>query len=68
MYMPASDACPTGIRVDPFWSGNILFMKLAHEKFSVSMVILSQSFSPTDIRRAIVSVWWENVHKYWLTT
>ena len=42
-------------------SGNILLWRLIMKYFLLS-------FSPfTDSRRAVVSFWQKNVHKYWLT-
>ena len=66
--MPAlvaqSDVCPTGDQevtgVILNGSGNILSWRLI-------MLYFLQSFFPSaDSRKAVVSIWQKNVHKYWL--
>ena len=37
------------------------FVEIGHEIF------YSQSLPSADSRSAVVSFWWKNVHKYWLT-
>ena len=44
----------------PAGSGKILLWRLIMKYFLLS-------FSSTDSRRAVVSFWPEDVHKYWLT-
>ena len=62
--MAQSDARPTGDQEVQgsisAMSGNIFFVEIDHEIFS--MVILPYA----DSRRAFVSFWQKNVHKYWL--
>ena len=63
--MAQSDVHPTGdqevMGSIPTSSGNILLLRLIMKYFL-------RSFSSfTDSRRAVVSFWRKNVHKYWLT-
>ena len=47
---------------NPLESGNILSLRLIMKNFHDHSLPFAES------RRVVVSFWWKNIHKYWLTT
>ena len=49
------------------WSGTLIMLYTTYSVQTVLFFLRSRSLPSADSGMAVVSFWWKNVHKYWLT-